>query len=365
MIKTTGRGKIRGFSLTLTERCNWRCRYCYQRRGTKVLDGKIVDEACDAIFPFLSASPSIQFYGGEPLLSFGLVRRAVERLEKKNRNCRKRLRYVLTTNGSLLDSEILSFLNEYRFDLMLSFDGLAQEEERKKGSFRVLSSLLDALPRYPDVRPAVNSVFTPRTVEHLAPSVAWLAERNIPDILASFDVTVPWTSAALERLARGLRSSGEILLRFARAGRPVPLVNFRRPAAPGIFGCTAGQDRLALAPDGRIWGCFLYVDFFRAHPTPAVVRRFCFGTIADFVRKNGALDPEIVANYAAGRMDWMETRERACGNCRRLDLCAICPPAAALGRGRIGGIPVALCRINRILLRERDLFWKRVGIKGT
>lgn len=363
--KPPGRGGISVFSLTLTERCNWRCRYCYQRRGTRTLNGKILDKACSTIFPFLSSSPLIQFYGGEPLLAFNLIRRAVARLERENRNSRKRLGYVLTTNGALLSPEILSFLNAHRFELLLSFDGPAQETERQKGSFRILSSLLDDLPRYPHIRPAVNSVFGPRTVGLLSKSVALIAERNLPNMLLSFDLTVSWSKNSLARLSRELRSVREYMLRFPRSGRTVPLVNFRRPAASGVFGCSAGRDRLALAPDGRLWGCYYYIDFYRAHPTMDVSRRYCFGTVGDFVRNKGALDADVLAHYGRGRMDWAETPERSCGICRHLESCAACPAAAALKSGKIGMIPVALCRINRILIRQRELLWKKASESGN
>jgi MoaA/NifB/PqqE/SkfB family radical SAM enzyme len=307
----------------------------------------------------------IQFYGGEPLLAFDLVVRAVERLEKENRNFRKRPRYVLTTNGALLRPEILSFLNEHRFELMLSFDGLAQEKERRKGSFRILSSLLDDLPRYPGIKPATNSVFCPRTVGLLSESVAYIAERNVPDMLLSFDYRAVWPENSLERLSRELRIIREYMLRFPRAGRTLPLINFRRPDVSGIFGCSAGRDRLALAPDGRFWGCYLYADFYRVHPTADVFRRFCFGTVGDFIRSGGNLDHNVLVHYSWGRMDWAETSERACGNCPRLDRCAVCPPAAALKSGKIGMIPVAVCRINRILIKQRELFWKKAAERAT
>lgn len=358
------RGSFRAFCLILTERCNWRCGYCYQPRGSKSLKIEILDAALTAVSPFLTASPVIQFYGGEPLLAFGLIRRAVGRAEEIGRDSRKHFRYALTTNGSLLDRDVLSFLNEHRFTLALSFDGLAQEQGRRPGSFALLTSLLETLPRYPEIAFSVNSVFGPRTAYRLSASVAWLAGRGVRDIDLAFDTTVPWTESALNRLVRELRVVRSYLLDCFRTPRSIPLANFRRPPARGVFSCTAGRDRLALDPQGRLWGCYVYFDFFRAHPSPAAFRRFCFGTVADFIRSGGVLRPETLDAYSSGRMDFSETTERACGVCRTLDRCAVCPPAAALGSGRIGRVPVALCRINRILIEERERFWKQAGFSG-
>jgi len=318
-----------------------------------------------SISPFLSASPVIQFYGGEPLLAFDLIRRAVGRAEEIGRDSRKRFRYALTTNGSLLDGNILSFLNQHRFTLALSFDGLAQEQGRRPGSFALLASLLETLPRYPEIAFSVNSVFGPRTVDRLSASVAWLAERGVRDIDLAFDTTVPWTKAALNRLAGELRRVRSYLLNRYQSPRSIPLANFRHPPARGVFTCTAGRDRLALDPHGRLWGCYPFFDYFRAHPSPAVARRFCFGTVADFARNDGVLRPDILEAYSLGRMEFAETFERACGTCRTLDRCAVCPPAAALGSGRIGRVPVALCRINRILIGVRERFWKQAGFSGS
>lgn len=357
-----GRGVLAGLSLTLTERCNWRCRYCPRVRGTNTLEAGTLDQACAALFPYLSSSPLIQFCGGEPLLAFHLIRRAIEQLEKRSRDSRTLPRYSLTTNGSLLRPEVLSFLDAHRFALMLSFDGPSQDQERRKGSYRRLTALLDKLPAYPGIRPATNSVFGPRTVGTLADTIAFLVDRRVPEILVSFDLTVPWPTAALNRLSDGLRAAADALLDYARTGKDVPLLNLRRPPAPGIFVCPAGRDRLALDPEGRLWGCYRFVDFHRAHPRPDVLRRFCFGTVADFVRAGGNPDPRIQAAYSGGRMDLAQTRERPCAGCAWLDRCAFCPPAAAMKSGILGLVPVAHCRISRIVITERERFWRRAAV---
>ncbi|MCC7296165.1 MAG: 4Fe-4S cluster-binding domain-containing protein, partial [Acidobacteria bacterium] len=173
---------LAGLSLTLTERCNWRCRYCPRVRGTNTLEAGTLDQACAALFPYLSSSPLIQFCGGEPLLAFHLIRRAIEQLEKRSRDSRTLPRSSLTTTGSLLRPEILSFLEAHRFALMLSFDGPSQDQERRKGSYRRLTAVLDELPAYPGIRPATHSVFGPRTVGTLADTIAFLVDRRVPEI---------------------------------------------------------------------------------------------------------------------------------------------------------------------------------------
>ena len=100
-------------SLFLTEKCNLNCDYCYQRDDKKRRIGSITyTKAINALEPILmdvknnSKSVVLSFFGGEPLLEYKLMKKIVEYVEL---NYVSNVRFLLTTNGILLNSDIISF----------------------------------------------------------------------------------------------------------------------------------------------------------------------------------------------------------------------------------------------------------------
>jgi uncharacterized protein len=345
----------------LTEDCNWRCSYCYQERGKRVLDKSLLAEACAFFFPHLDQKCVITFYGGEPFLAFDRIAQVVEDFRKKNRGREKELRFSLTTNGSLISDETLAFLNENSFELLLSFDGLAQDRERKNGTMKKTKVVLEKLLGSPKIKVGTNSVFTPETVGFLSSSLKYLAEMGVPDILMSVSLNSTWSRAALLSYGKELRQTGLWLAEFYARKRKVPLASFRETESDGIFACRAGRDRMALAADGTLWGCYLVADYFAGRSRSPESADYCFGSFGDFSGKARSIYVGILKNYARWRMDRCSTGKTFCPLCPQFSQCRICPMTVGLSGGTIGMIPEFLCRTNKVLFKERELFWSAVN----
>jgi uncharacterized protein len=123
--------------MTVTEACNFRCRYCvfsgaYPCARQHAHRGIPVKTACRALqwyFSFPRQRYGIQFYGGEPLLQRRLIGRLVEEARRMVPPG-ARLRFGMTTNGWLLDDATIAFLAENAFDLAVSLDGPASVHDR-------------------------------------------------------------------------------------------------------------------------------------------------------------------------------------------------------------------------------------------
>ena len=74
--------------------------------------------------PFLTKDYFLGFYGGEPLLAFSLIKNIVAFLKAKNKKYNKRSTFSITTNGYLLNDEIIQFLNDSKFHIVISYDGI-------------------------------------------------------------------------------------------------------------------------------------------------------------------------------------------------------------------------------------------------
>ena len=111
-----------------TLRCNFTCRYCYAYRAhedapEKDMTEDTVDKTIDFIFKTPSDNYNIEFSGGEPLLRFDLVKRAILRAKKLAEDKSKKIQISIITNGTLLNKEVMEFFREHYVGICLSLDG--------------------------------------------------------------------------------------------------------------------------------------------------------------------------------------------------------------------------------------------------
>lgn len=302
--------------------------------------------------PRLSRNFFLNFYGGEPLLAFGLIQKTVSFLNFQSREFNKIPHYTLTTNGSLLSKEIFQFLDKQKFSVILSFDSLAQDVSRKKGSFRPIVASIGQLLSYPKIDLEVNSVFTPRTVDCLSESMEFLTELNIPKIRFSLATIEPWNSQALLQLEKEMIKLRKLALTHHVQDGDIPFVNFQANRKKGIFYCAAGKDRLSLTPEGEIWGCYLFPDLFQRKKKSLEYQKYYFGRLNQFIKNYSQTYPRILANYAHLSMDNFSTAQRDCFSCPDLENCSVCPVNASFSGTPLAKIPDYLCQIQRIKIRE-------------
>ena len=351
--------ELSSFALILTGACNFNCEYCYQERGDRMLQFSRVREALDFFHPYFADDSYINFTGGEPLLEFDTIQRSVNHIEKTHPN-QKKITYTLTTNGSLITDEVAAFLNDYRFSVMVSFDGLAQERGRQKGSFESTVKVLKKLQRFENIELETNSVFTVNTVGQLSESIRFIAEMGIHRIGFALSTVPAWNDDSLKRLKMQLASLREFSSDWYEKNNIIPITTFQKPE-PGIFSCSAGTDRLALAPDGNVWGCYLFAEFFKNRRDTEAYKRYCFGKLDDFIKNHQEIYPDILANHASLRMDLFATSERYCILCPDLGECGVCPIDAALATSALGKLPDWMCGMKKAFRAERERFWQDVG----
>ena len=162
--------------LQVTQNCNLRCKYCvysgsYINRvhTNKRMNFEIAKEAVDFYYEHSKNTDiaSISFYGGEPLLEFGLIRDVIEYCEEKFSG--KQLNFNMTTNATLLTTEMMHFLQLHKINLTISLDG--PEEIHNKGRVfadcetgtfsKIMDNLNEFQQLYPDYVDTIsfNAVF--------------------------------------------------------------------------------------------------------------------------------------------------------------------------------------------------------------
>jgi uncharacterized protein len=109
-------------------RCDYSCQYCQVSRQTddKVafdMSEETADKALDLVFRSPSPAIKIEFQGGEPLLNFNLIQYIVNEAKRRNLVHQRDLQFVITSNLSFLNDEMLSFCQEHNIQLSTSLDG--------------------------------------------------------------------------------------------------------------------------------------------------------------------------------------------------------------------------------------------------
>lgn len=185
-------------TLIVTEACNFRCKYCiysgeYSNNRTHSINSMNLDTAKLAIFQYLThfneirknniaATPTIGFFGGEPLIKFNLIKESV----KYSKSIYKEdIVYTVTTNGSLLNKDIIKFFIKNKFYINITLNGSKEEHDR-------LRVFVNGEGSFDDVAKGLN------TIKEMDPSYF----REYVGILTNFD-----TGTNLLNLERFINSS--------------------------------------------------------------------------------------------------------------------------------------------------------------
>lgn len=239
---------------------------------------------------------------------------------------------------------------------MLSFDSLAQDVLRKRGSFKKTVSIIEELLNYPDVDLEINSVFTPTTVDYLSESIKFIMDLGVPSINFSLSIIKPWNQASLQKLENEMIKLVKILVNnFKRKGN-IPVENFREELGTGIFYCPAGKDRMTITPDEEIWGCVLFPDYFKGKEHSPEYQKFYFGALDDFIENHKNIYPRISSNYARLSVDNFSASGLGCFLCPELENCEACPINASFSGNPLGEMPSHLCKIQKIKIKEKEKF---------
>jgi uncharacterized protein len=276
--------ELSGFTVILTDQCNFDCAYCYQQRGKQRLEFSVLIRAIDFFHSFFGPECSISFYGGEPLLAFNELKQTVEYVERLSKKNDHKIRYSLTTNGSRLDEDILRFLDEHEFSMTLSFDGLAQDISRKKGSFDCLVSLIPQILARPRISLLTNSVFSSETIGYLSESVKYIIRLGVPKLDVGLAHKPPWTSSSFLRLKEEMARVGEYFESSYKNLQDVPWPDFYKEPEKAVYRCPAGLNQMVLSAQGTLWGCVVFSYYFREKKGTTEYQKFCFGDVDSFVK---------------------------------------------------------------------------------
>lgn len=293
--------------LLVSHDCNLRCRYCFTRCGTfggeerGLMSWAVAKRAVD----FLASSTrsrtvEIDFFGGEPLLNFEVVGKTVAYAREKFSDLGKEVRFTLTTNGVLLNSKVIEFLNRENIQVILSLDGRPEVNDGVRRFPSGRGTYHYVLPRFQELAATrsgnyyLRGTFTARNTDFAEDALHLYRlgfsfvslEPVVPPVDTDLELKeehLPELRAEYERLALA------ILKEEKEKGRQLEFFHFRVGLEPRIClprlisGCGAGNEYLAVTWKGEIYPCHQLVGY----------REFLMGDV--FQGMNGALVGEEFA----------------------------------------------------------------------
>jgi sulfatase maturation enzyme AslB (radical SAM superfamily) len=367
--------------VVVTADCNLRCRYCYQdRKQPASMSWCALSTAVDVYALAARRRARLSFLGGEPLLAFPSIARAVRRLGR--RFPERRPRFALTTNGLLLTEPRAAFLERHRFEVQISCDGTpAAQELRSPGSFARLDRLLDSLRSRHRAffrrRVTLAATVTARTIPFLADSFAYLLAKQPAGIAIGPAMGRRRLSAtAIAELDRQFGHIFKLSLEHYRTTGRVPLKLFRKTSPDakswpdGDWACAAPSgNNLVVDVDGQVYPCALLVRSLQRVAKPLLAGRLAglalghvsdldavadrLGGLPDAARAAGIFRPQRVKRSSVGR----------CASCRHAGACFVCPIACAKNPAsrEADRVPDFQCAFSRVALDYRRRFPQQRG----
>lgn len=274
---------VKALCLHIAHDCNLACKYCFAEEGEyqgrrALMSYEVGKQALD----FLIANSGnrknleVDFFGGEPLMNFEVVKKLVEYGREQEKLHNKKFRFTLTTNGILLNDEIMEFANKEMANVVLSIDGrkeindLMRPSRNGKGSYDII------LPKFEKVAESrnqnnyyVRGTFTHNNLD-FSEDVIHLAELGFKQISVEPVVALPEESYAIkeedvEKVYEEYDKLAAYILQKKKAGEGFNFFHFMIDLTGGpcvakrLSGCGSGTEYMAVTPWGDLYPCHQFV----------------------------------------------------------------------------------------------------------
>ena len=171
---------VKALCLHVAHTCNLDCEYCFASQGKYHGERALMSfEVGKAALDFLIASSGtrhnleVDFFGGEPLMNWNVVKRLVAYAREREKDCGKHFRFTLTTNGMLVDDGVIEFSNREMDNVVMSLDGRKEVNDRFRKTAGGLGSFDIIVPKFQRFAAARNAAgkeyYIRGTFTHLNP----------------------------------------------------------------------------------------------------------------------------------------------------------------------------------------------------
>lgn len=274
---------IKALCLHVAHTCNLNCSYCFASQGKYQGDRALMSfEVGKQAFDFLIANSGtrrnleVDFFGGEPLMNWDVVKQLVAYARSIEKEHNKNFRFTLTTNGILIDDEIIDFLNREMSNVVLSLDGRPEVNDHFRRDYAGNGSYERIVPKFKRLVEKrggkgyyLRGTFTHNNVDftndifHMAD--LGFTELSMEPVVCPPDDPYALTEEDLPKLFEQYEILAKEMIKRKKEGRGFTFYHYMLDLKHGpciykrITGCGSGTEYMAVTPWGELFPCHQFV----------------------------------------------------------------------------------------------------------
>ena len=282
-LKERSGGVIKALCLHVAHSCNLDCAYCFAGQGRfrgerALMPFEVGKRALDFLIESSGARRNLEvdFFGGEPLLNFGVVKRLVEYARSVEKAHNKNFRFTLTTNGVLIDDDVIDFANREMSNVVLSLDGRREVHDRFRVDGAGRGSYDAVVPKFQKLARARGgrNYYMRGTFTHFNPDFTndlfhmadlGFDQLSMEPVVCAPDDPAALTAEDIETVKEQYEILAREMLRREKAGKPLTFYHYMLDLTGGpcvykrVSGCGSGTEYLAVTPSGELYPCHQFV----------------------------------------------------------------------------------------------------------
>ena len=274
---------VKALCLHVAHTCNLNCEYCFASQGKyhgdrALMSFEVAKQAIDFLIENSGSRKNLEvdFFGGEPLMNFDVVKEITAYCRSIEKEKGKNFRFTLTTNGVLLDDEVIDFANRECHNVVLSLDGRKEVHDRLRktvngqGSYDVIvPKFRHFVERRGNKGYYIRGTFTHNNTDftndifHMAD--LGFTELSMEPVVCPPDDPYALTYDDLPVLFEQYEILAKDMLRREKEGKPITFYHYMLDlnAGPCIYkrisGCGSGTEYMAVTPWGDLYPCHQFV----------------------------------------------------------------------------------------------------------
>ena len=281
--KERSRGIIKALCLHVAHTCNLNCEYCFASQGKfhgerAVMSFEVGKRALDFLVENSGSRRNLEvdFFGGEPLMNFDVVKQLVAYARSIEKEAGKNFRFTLTTNGVLVDDDVIDFANRECHNVVLSLDGRKEVHDRFRVDYAGNGSWEKIVPKFQRFveKRGGKSYYMRGTFTHNNPDFVedikemlrlGFTELSMEPVVCPPGDPYALTDEDIETVKDQYEKLAELMLHRRKEGRPFTFYHYMIDLAGGpciykrISGCGSGTEYMAVTPWGDLYPCHQFV----------------------------------------------------------------------------------------------------------
>ena len=282
-LKAKTSGVVKALCLHVAHTCNLNCEYCFASQGKyhgerALMSYEVGKRALDFLVENSGNRTNLEvdFFGGEPLMNFDVVKDLVKYARSIEKEKGKNFRFTLTTNGVLIDDDVIEFANKEMSNVVLSLDGRKEVHDRYRVDYNGKGSWEKILPKFQKLVKArdnknyymrgtfthFNPDFTQDIIEMLKHGFTELSME--PVVCAKGDKN-ELTEDDIKIVLKEYEKLAKLMLEKKKEGKPFTFYHYMIDLKGGpciykrISGCGSGTEYMAVTPSGDLYPCHQFV----------------------------------------------------------------------------------------------------------